>query len=549
MRLFYFIYFIFPFVSAFSTSEHAQALYLLHVGKVKEAFSLYADTVKITGTQDLKTLERLSLGLIKNGLSGKEDSVQLLSLYSATISEHEEAEKLVATMLESPSVEHKLLALNFLARKKSHITDLALYQVFRTGPLILRLEAAFHLVQRGYAPIEDELESLLHRAPPIIHPIFPQLIAPIKSRRALSLMRRFMHDKNLDVRKEAVSLACRYQRDDLLRDIHALATHADPLLQECCAHAFGVMEDTKSIPWLLKQTESEDSNIALVAANSLNLMKDPKGKARIKEMALEGNLFAISLLAKEESAQDILLELLQSSDRNVVINSAIALLEQGDPRCMPYLKELYRYLSRGVGMIPQKTPGKTLMAWVLRPVNDPKKMNACLGLYSKIIALSAHVLLEEEYLPFAQFVLESEESSFVPVVMASLIDIGSNESLNIVRSCTQSLGAPHLRCWATLSLFKVEKSAVQEDVLVSWMQEFCQKEAPLVDMSEKDALDFGNDHFSIQPLDAFKLFLEMMDTYVAAYPEKGVELLVTSMQEAKEQYYPALAGLLLRAMQ
>jgi hypothetical protein len=534
-----------------SASEFSKSLYLLHAGKVKEAFSHYQEQATRAGVQDLKTLERLGLGVLKQTMQDKEPKLQLLALYSAGLSEHEEAESYASIMLDSPHISHQLMALNFLAKKRDHFSNQALYQIFRSAPLIMRLEAAFHLVQRGYRPIEDELESLIHRAPPAIHPVFPQLIAPIKSRRSLSLMRRFMHDANPLVRIEAISLACRYQRDDLLREIRASATHADIIQQECCANAFGVLEDSISLPWLQKKMREKSPFISLVCAKSLCRLGDVEAQQYLMDKALEGNLFAITLFNQQENAKDILGKMAHSEDQEIAINSAIALLELGDGRCMPILKNLYSLLQKGVGMVPIHSPGKALGAWRLRPINTPEKMEACLGLYSKIIELSSHVLLEEEYLPFACFVLEQKERCFTSLIMQTLLENGSDESMHILKACQQTLGSPHMRGWATLALFKADKSAVNEEIVLRYIKDFCQQESPeaLIDTMDARPFSFDQDPYSLKPLEAFKLFLEMMDCYINAYPDKGIALLVESMQVTKPEYYAPLSGLLLRAMQ
>lgn len=541
-----------------SASPGGRLLFLTYNGQIPAALEAYEEYRQAQGRHDFTLLQRIALTLIEREWRSTEPARQLMALFGAGIAMDDSARQLLEEGLAAQLPQLQLIALHLLAQNGDDDAELAILRALNSEYMLVRCEAAVYLAQRHHPRATAQIDALFHRVPTELHQLFPQLYAASGDRAAITALRRLLTHPLGNVRTEAIVALADGGRDDLLPAIRQLACQHEIAQQEACCYALSRLNDTSSLTRLSSLTASQEPSVSLAALLGCYRLGEVKAWNDIARKAEKGDLFAIASLAEIPEGKETLANLLKSVDKQMRINAAIALLLHGDSRCHKVLKEILIGEEGHLTYNQWTTPGRTLKAWKIAPYfvgnskDAPISQEISLGLREKLL-IQAALLSEEIFLPLAQELLSCQQNDLIPTLAALLEQNHSPAAIALLQKHQQQLGAPLVRTWCALALYRATSDKSAAETLRSWVKSHCKEEmisfrtlVPIV-MREKERT--ASSPYQLTPQEQCRLLIEILEAFAQARDEDGVDVLLHALIHGNEQNRPVLAGLLFRATQ
>lgn len=528
-------------------------LFMMHRGNTAQALESYRELVKQSGRHDFDLIEELGLTLLDQGYRSKDPEIQLMTLFGASISMNEKALYIIEGSLESKQPELEIIALHSLGQFQSGRADHALYKAMISNSLLIRLEAVFTLCQKKDSKAFGHAEALMAKLPEQIWPLFPQLFAVLGTPEAKKVLKKFLTHRDEIVRIAAIDAIAEYGHDDFLPSIRRLATHHGPSQQEACAAALGILRDEDSTPRLHELAKSPTNNVKLASFQALYRLGRHEIRKEVEKIAKTEDPFAIFLLGSMAGSEATLAPLLKSDNLHTRINAAMALLELKDSRCLPIVADFLLSDSRDLAVVKSSSPGKTLMA--LRVVPSARQnlestpVALEISLHVRETALAKAVELpENEFLALADLVFEKQQNDLVPVLVDVLINHPTPNVIALLKKHRQKAGAPLVRNYCNLALYKLKEEGPYADNLEQWVTQ--QRNVDLIRFRPTVPWDIREEEsFQLTPQETSRLLVEAFESFVANQDDKGINTLISLIQTGNPKNKYALIGLLMRAIQ
>lgn len=538
--------------------DSTRILYLIQTGNNSKAFQLYREQAKAIGSHDFKLLQQMAAILLDQGFRSSDEEVQLLTLFGAGMSLNEEMLYVLDGAIGSSSPILQITSLNLLSRHQNDSTDIAFTRAMASNYLLIRLETAFILAEKKSPKAVSQIEGLMTKLDPELFVFFPDLYALIGSPDAIKVLRRLLNHSIEDVRVKAILSVGKYKRDDLLPKIRMLATHHETAQQEACAWTLGMMKDESSFNKLQQLSCSTIPAVRLAALQAQYRLGRKQIRKEIEEMALKNNIFAIEALGEMEGSEEVLFSLCQSENIHVRINAGLALLERQDSRCLPVLKEILIKNSKDIGFIKTFSQGKALSAWKAVPSSahnfkdTPMAHELSLSLRESVLAKTVE-LKELDFIQIANLIFEMNQNDLIP----SLVDLLENHqtpaAIALLKKHQQKAGAPLIRNYCNLALYLLQEPGPYADNLSSWILK--QRDEDLIRFRPFMTWDLREEVFEhtmpyqLTPQDTSTLLIKSFEAFLKTRDDKGIDILLESIQNGNPKNKYALAGLLMRAIQ
>lgn len=556
--LFYNCFIIFLFCSLQANENpsdealRSRILYLFQLGKEKNGFELYRNYFKEKRHHDGELLEQIALILIEKGFNSNIAEAQILALFGAGISQDERLLPLLKTAILSRDPKIQLISLNFLSRLQNDDADMALNDAMLSDFLEIRFEASFHLATKKALKIVGKIESLMQKVNEAATPLFPQLFALIGTHEAIKPLIRLINHPNEKVRVQAIISAADHERDDLLPIIKKLSIHHGSQQQEALAYAFGKLKDESSIEKLESLAVSNIPANRLSALHALYCLGQKSRAQEITNMARELDLFAIFLLGDMEECTELLISLSRHEQFNVRLNASIALLKLKNEACLPVLMEILIKDSRDLAYLETKSLGFTLSCFKAVPsaTQNFKEMEMLHELsrhFCEDILIEAVHLKQNDFINLAKKIFDSNQNALIPRLVALLEELQTNEAIELLKIYQQKPGAPLIRNYCNLALFRLRVDGPYRDNLEKFIEKECQVEMiefrPLLPF----ALRSNDSHFKLTPQDTSKLLIEVFEALTLKQDAFGIDMLLHAIENGNKNNKYALAGLLMHA--
>jgi len=289
---------------------------------------------------------------------------------------------------------------------------------------------------------------------------------------ATGYLRNLAKDSNPIIRLFAFRAAARFYRDDFLGMIRSAATHPHVAEKEGAIGALGIFQDMHSHDLLKKLAKSPNPNVRLAALQSLLALGDLSVKNEIMNGAAMRNLFAIMICAHLPESADVLAHLVHDRNLDIRLNSAIALLNLRDPRCLPTLYEALLTEDSDIAIMPSYSSGQTLMAWktMSSASCQSKRLGVDLPSYTlrlqeQFLSQSAN-LPESAFLALARHVFNSSNKTLIPLLTSLLENHKSEQAIKLLVEMSEKAGAPLTRTYCHLSLHRLKKE--DDEALRKW---------------------------------------------------------------------------------
>lgn len=548
---------IIPLLLLFCTlnaAEPNRVLYLIRQGHFVSGIDLYTEIKEEKGEHDLEMVQQIALTLLDLGWRCNDHEIQLLSIFGAGISAHDRSQYILEDALSCKDPQFQAISLNFLSRINSDDAHRILNKAMASDLLQIRVEAAFHMAQNQHPKAPYQIESLIQKVPPQVLPLFPQLLGMCGDRKAIVMLRRLMNHPVQPVRIAAMLSAAQFGRDDLLPEIRTLSTHHRMEEQEASSVALGILKDEKSVDRLRKLSKAPTVSVRLAALQSLyRLGRDEVGD-QIIQYANNGNLFAISILSEIKGSDEHLFKLTQSKDINIRANAAIALLEKNDSRCLPALAEILIRGPRDLALTQFSSIGKGLTAFKVIP-SAQQNLSSNQIAYELSLKLREQILQktlelpEQNFLELSELLFKLNQNELIPTLTHLLENLQSERSIAILKRYREKFGAPLIRNWCNLALYRMREEGPYAETLTAWIDNYQLHDLiqfrPLIPWEMRDG--GHKSKYQLTPHDASRLLVETFESLVQTQNEEGIDLLLSAIKNGNRHNRYALAGLLIRA--
>lgn len=541
-----------PPLLAFSI-QPGKILFLIQQGQHKEAIKLYRQYYQEKGSHDFELIHRMGIGILNEGAHQPDPEIQLLALFGASVSAHEEACPILEESLNNPHPEIQLVALQAIARLQYDRADQLLNRALGSDFVLIRLEAALQLCKKKQTQAVAQVESLMYKTPKVLLPIYPELYATAGTPHAIRLMRKLLNHPSEHVRVAVILSAAKHGRDDLLPQIRQQASHLNYKQQEASAYALGVLKDDQSLSRLLQLTQSKYSSVVLAAEQALYTLGQKEAAQVVRKKAEEGDLFAIRMLGDMPEEKETLITLLNQNNLNIRINATLSLLEQHDPHCLPYLKDILMTDKRDLAFTEINSPGKALTAWkatssasqILK--DDTSAYLSTIELKEDVLNL-AKELPELYFLQLAEDLFNRQQNILVPTLVTLLEELGTESAIALLKHYQQKPGAPLIRQYCNLALYRLNEPGPYGELLRQWVKN--KNDQDMIQFRPFDPWESTHKHaYQLTPEETSRLLVEAFQAFTIKQDEKGLEALLEAIENGHAKNKYALAGLLLRATQ
>lgn len=538
-------------------AESSRPLFFAHSGQISPALQAYYSHKATLGRHDFVLLQRLALTTLKWQWRQSALEYKLMALIGAGIALDDQARNILEEGILSSYPQVQLIALHMLTHYSDDEVEWAMLSALRSEYMLIRCEAAVCLAQKQHARATAHIDALYQRVPTELHPLFPALYAASGDKAAVLALRRLLTHPQGAVRTAAIAALAHLQRDDMLPILRQLALQGDIAQQEAAVAALGSLKDSLSLDRLRQLSLVKDSSVALAALLARYELGEHGVAKTICQVAQKGNLFAIAALAQLPEGKETLANLVSSSDAAVSLNASVALLTHSDARCLAGVKRMLLLGRQNTIYTRWATPGGSLKIWkVASAYPDPSQMaldeEASLALREKLLVQVA-LLEENDFLNTMEQIFDQQQNDLIPTAAALLEQSHSEQALAVLRKKQQQLGAPLVRLWAALALYRSTRDPQAAYTLSEWIKSHCHEELisfrTLIPMVLRTGDSCCSSPHQLTAKEQCRLLIEALEAFAMARDEQGVDLLLYALEHSPAQNRAILAGLLLRATQ
>lgn len=551
MGLFKIIIPLILFAAPLASSETSTILYLIQSGSVAPAIEQYTKYYQKRGSHDFELLQRIGIALLEQGSKSKDPETLLITLFGAGVTMNESVQYILENALQNQDPRIQLIALSLLKKFQNDDAIESITRTLSSPYLLIRAEAILYLAEKKHPKALGCIDSLMQKVPAEVLPVFPVLYATLGTKSAIKSLQRLMLNPNQDVRIEVVLNAAKFERDDLLPAIRQLANHHNTAAQEACAVAFGTLKDESSVNKLNEWMKSGTPSLRLAALQALYKLSRDDARKGVEELAKQENTFAVYLLGSMPGSEPVLRTLLASSNIHVRINAALALLELRDSACWPSLKEILVIDSRGLAFVKIQSEGKGLTAWKVIPsashqLSDIGGIEQSLPFKETILEKSL-ALPKDTFFQIANTIFNTRQDELVPAITLMLQNLQTPEAIALLKKYREQVGAPLIRTYCNLALFKLNEEGPYEEALLTWISS--QMMNHLINFKEQSSpkkITETTPH-QLSPEETSRLLIDAFESYTQRRTEQGINLLLHAIQYGNSKNRYALAGLLILA--
>lgn len=540
------------FASQQSEETKMHSLFLMQNNDIEGALDRYQQYCSLSGRHDFDTLQQMGLIMLQKGIQTDDPQTYLMTLFGAGISGSTGALDILERGLSHPDPQIQLLCLHFIAQFEDDRTNDLLNIAMSSDFLSTRMESAFYMAQRKHPHAVGQIEGLMFRLPPVFKPYFPSFFAILGTSEGTSALKRLIEDPDPQVRVESILNVARLGRDDFLPMLRRRLTHSHIAELEATIFAIGALKDGSSLPKLKKLALSPVESVRLAASLALLQLGDRSHVPTIIELANRHYLFAILSLGSISDTEDTLNELLQTTDFQVRLNAALALLQRRDSRCLPTLLEILISDSRDFAFQPFGSVGRTLTAFKAVPSAELRAKDPTIDL-SYSMAIREHFLKEaihlpeETFLKLARTIFQKQQSDLVPSLIMCLENLRTDNAIALLKEGTKKFSSPLIRDYCHLSLYRLKVEGPYEEYINHWVMQ--QKKSELIRLRPLLPWKYRMEQsdYSLSAEETSRLLIDSFLAIANRRDEKSITMLIQAMQQGNPQNRYALMGLLMRA--
>lgn len=530
--------------------SYQQAMYIAGQDKLEEAFQIYQKIVASLGRHDLDLLRKMALQILDKGAKSEVPETRFLALLGAAVAFDESSLYLLENALRGNEREFQLISINFLTQYHNDHADRAIESAMRSPYLIVRIAALQYLCEKQHPRAFSQAEALLCKVTNELTILFPELFFLLDDPRATRTIKRLFGNPKKEVRIATIQSAIRHEREDFVPIFRSLITQHEKSVQEAAIVALGFFKDYESRSQLKKLSLSTDGDLSLAATYALHQLGDDKATLKILECAASENIKALSLLENFENCDDLLIRLLYSNNMLVRVNASLILLKRNNPACLKVLPEIILRDGRDYAMARAYSPGHSFSYIKLIPNSEilaeetPLIKEQSLRIKEEILS-EALMLPEKDFLAFSEMVLRAQQNDLVPHVTKLLEKLKTDEAKHLLKTYSQFVGAPLVRNYCNLALFRMGNEGQYKELLKEWLLE--QNGIEMIRLRPFLPDEKKLTRFQLTAEETSRLALEALESFVQGSDEENITFILEIMNRLSPANRYVLSGLLIRS--
>jgi hypothetical protein len=207
---------------------------------------------------------------------------------------------------------------------------------------------------------------------------------------------------------------------------------------------------------------------------------------------------------------------------------------------------------RDLAIVENLSPGFTLFSWKAVSCSsskiDPESQQAEMILSIKEGLINAAVdLPKETFYKFAKTLLDTKDPELVPALITNLEAIKSDETIVFLKKELQRAGAPLVRAYCNLALFRLREEGPYYDFVRLWVKDL--KNVDMINFRPLQPRARGLTSYKMSPEETCRLFVESATALASEKDSKALEALLIAMSQGNPLNRYAIAGLVLRAIE
>lgn len=531
-------------------------VFLVSRGEMLEAVKKYLDIYEKTGEHNYEVLRQLSTIILESGLETQSVEKQLLSLFGVSLANDSSFIHFLEYALKSRHPLVQAAALHLIASLHEDVADSLIETGMKSDYLMIRFEALSLLIARKSKTALGQAEALMNLLHPRCKPLFMEFYASYGSPDAIAFLKQMTSDSDDLVRKAAILSAAKFGLEDLLPNIRKAITHSDPALKECASTAAGFLRDLNSVENLKIAATSPFEETKLAALFALYQLGDTSLEKEILELAEKKNLFALHLLGAVNGGESLLEKLVSDENDEVRLNAALALLKKRSKACSAVVRDILIADENQISFVPVVSSGNSLVCWKIVSTasaansEERKNLQAITMNFQEEVLTQIIDLPENAFVTIASCLLREKKNSLVPTLMRLMENTSSDRARSLLREHSQAPGAPLVRAYCNLALYRLDDSADQKRNFLSWLS--TQKPDQLIEfrpMMERGARQDKNiSNFQLTPEERSGFLIESYFAISEKHEQDGVTLILQAMKDGHPNNCYPLAGLLLKSI-
>ena len=251
----------------------------------------YREYHKKSGEHNYKLLREMALIIIENAITWGTEEDTLLSLIAMELANEDSFTHHLGKLIKSRYYPVQAKTLSLLRQIDNDYSEMLIKSCLSSNFIMLRLEALSILVQKHNKSALGQVEALMNMVHKHYHPVFVDFYAMAGTKYAISVLKKMINDKDLNLNLATILAAKNYHIEEMIPNLRHSLTHTSPIIQEAAASALGVFSDSYSTSKLKALTLSAHDETKLAALLALYKMDMPDHKAEIISLAKSGNLF------------------------------------------------------------------------------------------------------------------------------------------------------------------------------------------------------------------------------------------------------------------
>ncbi len=536
--------------------------YLISAHQIDEAISKYLQHYQEVKVHDFNILQQIASTLLEIGSKSKDVESETLTIFGISLigSNSSLSNNFLHFLKSSMKSQFQIVqmsALHLLNQIYEDDVDNIISIGLNSDYLQVRFEALYKLISRKSKNALGHVESLCNLLPYQLKPFFIELYPLYGSYDAILKLKQMCNDKDVNVRLMAILYAGSYKRDDMLTNVRAAITHVDPILKEAASFSLGALKDLHSIEQLKIASESQFVQTKLAALLALHKLGDEKAKEKIREIAKDGNVFAISICGDLTDCDEMLKSHLTSCCPFTKLNAAIALLKLRNPAAKKVILEALTTNTTLVGFYPSMSVGKTLMVWktissaLCNSKEEAKNLQAISNDFQENILQKCIDLPEETFIEIANEIFKNRQNSLIPKLVMLLENVGSDKIKQLLKEKTNEMGSPLIRSYCLLALYRLGEGSNYKETFLKLISN--KKLMQLIEfkptIERGSRQDKNTSNYQLSPEENSGFFIEAMNSMANKHDIDCVEIILKTMKDGNVKNRFALAGLLLKSIQ
>jgi hypothetical protein len=156
-------------------------------------------------------------------------------------------------------------------------------------------------------------------------------------------------------------------------------------------------------------------------------------------------------------------------------------------------------------------------------------------------------LPEENFLTLAGIIFDHNQTDLTPLLTALLENHQSDKAIKLLKKNSQKLGAPLIRDYCNLAMFRMKKEGPYEEYVSEWIKRANDQE--IIELFTPSSIKQKYTQYQLTPKETSRLLLEMYAALASKQNEHSVEVIIEGIKNAHPKNRYALAGILMKAIQ